>query len=227
MRVGEVLREVTWEQAIAEATEKLTAFAGDRFAFVCDTTSTLEDRQVFEKFTREVMKSTHFIEVQPSDRGVSQTQIPAGVEAALLTGAFVTDDALDTLEVLVIQDIYPTAASERADVVLPVAIFTEIDGSWLDGSGIRRPLNKACKTPGRARPEWQITTELGRAIGAADFGFEDVRAIGEQIDAPMAGIWVDRDTAPAAALDPTMRRTHFRGHCLAEKIRGLQDLSDV
>ena len=227
MRVGEVLREVTWEQAIAEAAARLAAFVGDQFALVCDITSTLEDRQVFERFTREVMKSPHYIEIQPSDRGVSQAPLPAGVKAALLTGAFVADDALDTLDVLVVQDIYPTAASERADVVLPVAAFTEVDGSWLDGSGIRRPLHKACKAPGRARPEWQITAELGRAMDAADFEFEDVLAIGERIDVPMAGIWVDRDTAPAAALNPAMRRTHFRGHCLADKIRGLQDLSDV
>ena len=43
--------------------ENLKKFIGDGFAFVCDTTSTVEDRHIFKKFTQQVMKSKNFIYV--------------------------------------------------------------------------------------------------------------------------------------------------------------------
>ena len=60
IRVGSVLREVSWEEAFADAAKKLSGQTGDAFAFLCDTIScTREDRFVFKRFTNEVMKSKH------------------------------------------------------------------------------------------------------------------------------------------------------------------------
>ena len=52
-RVGKVLRELEWMEALDCVAEQLKPYRGKRFAFVCDTTSTLEDRHVFKMFTEQ------------------------------------------------------------------------------------------------------------------------------------------------------------------------------
>jgi len=224
VREGEALRETGWTEAVETAAGKLKAFVGDGFAFVCDTTSTLEDRHVFEKFTREVMKSPHYIEIEPDARGVSRAGLPKGTKAALLTGDFVDLAQLEELELLIVQDCYPTPASEGADVVLPAAVFAEVDGTIVDGSGERRPLRKACDPPGQARAEWRIISELAEALGARGFAYDSAGSIRKELGVSDAELSIERGEAPAAATNATVRRTHFRGHRIDERVRGLREL---
>jgi len=232
VRVGEVpsttlkagLRQVEWEEALETTAPKLSEFVGDSFALVCDTTSSLEDRHIFRKFTSEVMKSKNYIEIEPDARGVSRGSLPKGTKAALLTGNFVDSADLEQLELLIVQDCYPTPASGRAGVVLPAAIFAEIDGTIIDRSGLKRPLRKACEPPGRAKPEWWIICRLAKAMGAKGFDYESADAIAREAGILDAKLWVDRPDAPAAATNLELRRTYFRGHRIDEKVRGLREL---
>ncbi len=221
VRVGEVLREMPWEEALEITARKLKQFTGNSFALVCDTTSTLEDRHLFKRFVREVMGSAHYIEIEPDGRGVSRARLPDGVKAALLTGTFVESAELDRLDFLIVQDCYPTAISEQADVVLPAAVFAEVDGTVVDGDGHVRPLRQAGKPPGRARAEWRIVTGLAGAMGAKGFDFESAADITRELGTAEAELSPEREAAPAAAANPGNRRTHFRGHRIDERVRGL------
>ena len=223
LRVGKVLREHPWEAAFAAAAEKLTPFIGSTFAFVCDTTSTLEDRQVFRKFTREVMQSDHFIELTPDARGEASATLPDGVKAVYCTGAFV-DPETAGIELLVVQDGYPSPLSARAEVVFPAAVFAETAGTVTDGTGALRPLQKACDPPGEARPEWEIVCGLARAMGAGGFLYKSSQEIAQEHGIAGAELWIEREAPPAAASDPKERRTHFRGHIIADKVSGLKGL---
>jgi NADH dehydrogenase/NADH:ubiquinone oxidoreductase subunit G len=158
---------------------------------------------------------------------VARQTLPAGVRAAVLTGDFVDCPQLDRLDLLIMQDCYPTAASERAAILLPVATLAEVDGTFVDGKGLVRPLRKACDGPGMARPDWQIVCELARTMGAAGFSYPSAAAIAAEMNATGARLRLRRPAAPPAATDPTRRRTYFRGHCLEEKVSGLRDLSAV
>ena len=224
VRIGERWREVSWPQALAQAAERLKTFVGAGFALVCDATSTLEDRHVFRKFTLEVMQSPHYIEIQPDERGVARCELPAGVKAALLTGEFVDPDRLSQLEFLVVQDCYPTATSNRATIVLPTALLFEVAGTWVDGDRRMRPMRKVCDGPGTARADWEILCELARVMGRAGFEYESAAAIARDIGAVGARLRLRRAETPLAAADPSRRRTHFRGHCLADHVGGLRDL---
>jgi len=196
LRVGEVLRQVGWEEAIEKTSAKLSKFTGDSFALVCDATSTIEDRYVFKKFTSEMMKSGNYIEIEPDARGVSRCSLPKGTKAALLTGNFVDLDDLKQLELLIVQDCYPTPASERAYVVLPAAVFAEVDGTILDCSGQKRPLRKACEPPGHAKPEWWIICRLAHAMGAKGYDYESAGAIAREAGIADAELWIERRDAP-------------------------------
>ena len=223
-RVGEVLRQTEWRQTLETTASKLKEFVGDTFALVCDTTSTLEDRHIFRRFTNEVMKSTNYIEIEPDTRGVSRTSLPNGAKAALMTGDFVDSADLERLELVIVQDCYPTAASERADIVLPAAVFAEIDGTILDESGQKWPLRRACEPPGQAKAEWWIICELAGAMGAKGFEYESAEAIARQLRISEAGLCIERAEAPAPSRNLELRRTHFRGHCIDDKVSGLREL---
>lgn len=224
VRVGKVLREMEWNQALEAAATKLKQSAGNAFAFVCDTTSTLEDRHIFRRFTQEVMKSTNYIEIEPDPRGISQVSLPEGTRAALLTGDIVDVSHLDKLDLVIVQDCYPSDLTERADVVLPTAVFAEVDGTIQDCTGRQRPLHRACDPPGQAKPDWWIICSLAQAMDVDGFTCESVDAISQQMGLSGAELWIERDEAPAPALDLKSRRTHFRGHRMDEKVPGLRDL---
>jgi predicted molibdopterin-dependent oxidoreductase YjgC len=224
MRVGEVLREVSWDEAIAAAAEKLKAFSGDAFACVCDTACSLEDRHILARFTAEVMRSDNFIEIEPDSRGQSRASLPTGVKALQMTGAFVAPEELDGLELLLLQDCHPTEVSERADFVFPSAALLEVEGSCHDERGMRRPLVRSCAPAGESRGDWEIACLLAKAMGAAGFACGSVSDIGAAVAKGDCTLRMDRQDAPPAARDPGLRRTHYRGHEIAEKVRGLRDL---
>jgi NAD(P)H-flavin reductase/ferredoxin len=224
VRVGDVLRQTEWKEALQTTATRLKGFVGDGFAMVCETTSTLEDRHIFKKFTNKVMKSTNYIEIEPDARGISRSSLPKETKAVLLTGYFVDPASLEELELVIVQDCYPSAVSERADIVLPAAVFAEVDGTILDGSGQRRPLRKACEPPGQAKAEWWIICRLAKAMGAKGFEYESAGAIAREMEISDAKLWAERRDAPAAATNFKLRRTYFRGHCIDEKVCGLRKL---
>lgn len=224
LRVGGAMREVAWPRALAQVAEQLKPFVGGGFALVCDTSGTVEDRYVFRKFTEQVMRSPHYIELRPDERGVARTHIPAGVRACLLTGDFVDPARLERLDLLIVQDCYPTAVSKRAAACLPVAVLAEIDGTWVDSNGDLRRMRKSCSAPDDARPDWDIVSELARAMGASGFDYQTASAVAADAKAVGARLRIRRDAAPPAAADPARRRTHFRGHSLDAHVGGLREL---
>jgi NADH dehydrogenase/NADH:ubiquinone oxidoreductase subunit G/NAD(P)H-flavin reductase len=222
LRKNKILREVEWDEAIKTAAEKLKAFSGGEFAFVCDSTATLEDRYIFKKFANEVMKSASYIELGADRKGVSHTTLPKGVKAVLATGDFF--DSAKGLELLIVQDCYPTDISKQADVVLPAAVFAEVEGTIPDSRGQKRPLHKVCSPPGGAKADWQIICELARAMGAKDFAYKSAGEISQEMGISEAALRIEREGAPEAAKDPKLRRTHFRGHRIDTKAAGLREL---
>jgi NADH dehydrogenase/NADH:ubiquinone oxidoreductase subunit G len=223
-RVGKVLREVSWEEAMEAAAEKLKAFTGDAFACVCDTTCSLEDRNMLARFAAEVMQSKHFIEIEPDDRGRSQAALPAGVKALYMTGAFVSRKELRGIELLLLQDCHATEVSEGADFVFPAAALLEVEGSCIDEGGTRRPLIRCCQPAGEALADWEITCRLAQAMGAEGFAFGSASEITAVAGMGNCVLRMDRTSAPPAAQNPGLRRTHYRGHEIAEKVPGLRDL---
>jgi hypothetical protein len=61
-------------------------------------------------------------------------------------------------------------------------------------------------------------------MGAEGFDYESAAAIKAEIGAGKAGLRIRQLQKAPAASDPRFRRTHFRGHNLEEKVRGLSEL---
>ncbi len=76
-----------------------------------------------------------------------------------------SEEALDSLEFLVVQELFLSETAARADVVLPGASFLEKDGTFTNGERRIQCIRKAIEPPGEARPDWQILCELMGATG--------------------------------------------------------------
>ena len=64
--------------------------------------------------------------------------------------------ALENVEFLVCQDIFPTETTEFADVIFPAASFAEKDGTFTNTERRVLPVNKVTEPVGEAKPDWWI-----------------------------------------------------------------------
>jgi formate dehydrogenase alpha subunit len=75
--------------------------------------------------------------------------------------------ALESLEFLVVCDIFPTETTEMADVVLPAASWAEKDGTFTSAERRIQRVCRAIDPPGEARTEREIACELLTRLGIA------------------------------------------------------------
>ncbi len=92
-------------------------------------------------------------------------------------------EALDRLPFLVVQDIFLTETAERADVVLPAATYAEKDGTFTNTERRVQRVRKAVDSPGEARPDWWIVTQIAQRMGATGFDFTEPAQIMAEIAA--------------------------------------------
>ncbi len=98
-----------------------------------------------------------------------------------LVGECVTDPHRFA-EFVVYQNCYPPGPDCDADVVLPSAAFSEVDGTFLSGDGRVHRVRAAVPPPGEALPDWRIFSRLAETMGRPDFSYRRVR----QVQAEMA-----------------------------------------
>jgi NADH dehydrogenase/NADH:ubiquinone oxidoreductase subunit G len=72
---------------------------------------------------------------------------------------------------------YASTLTDRADVVLPSAIWSERSGSLTNTEGCIQMANRAVEPAGEAKPDWEILSlladKLGKKLGAS---FDDISA---------------------------------------------------
>jgi NADH-quinone oxidoreductase subunit G len=73
--------------------------------------------------------------------------------------------ALARVETVVVQDIFPSAASARAKFVLPGGSFAERDGTFVNHAGLAQEIYRAIRSPGEAKPDGRILWDLAGRRG--------------------------------------------------------------
>ena len=96
----------------------------------------------------------------------------------------------------------PAPGDDLADVLLPVAPFTETSGTYVNAEGRVQSFHGVVKSKGEARPAWKVLRVLGNLLGLPGFGFET----SEEVRAEALG---DVATIPSrleAGADPTVSK---------------------
>jgi formate dehydrogenase alpha subunit len=91
-----------------------------------------------------------------------------------------TKRAIQQLEFLVVQDIFPTETAVLADVILPAAAFAEKSGTFTSTERRVQKINKAVEPPGEAKADWQIISQLANKLGYP-FAYQSAAEINEEM----------------------------------------------
>jgi len=75
-----------------------------------------------------------------------------------------TRKALESVDFLVVQDIFLTETAQYAAVVLPAVSFAEKDGTFTNTERRVQRIRKAIAAPGRARIDWQIVCDISKKM---------------------------------------------------------------
>lgn len=73
--------------------------------------------------------------------------------------------ALNSLDFLVVQDIFLTETAELADVVLPASSFAEKDGTFTNTERRVQRVNRAINPVENSKPDWKIIMEIMNKLG--------------------------------------------------------------
>ena len=92
-----------------------------------------------------------------------------------------TKKALENLDFLVIQDIFPTETTKFADVILPSASFAEKEGTFVNSDRRVLRVRKAVSSPGEAKEDWQIIMQLAERMGFCLGSYHGGKEIFEEI----------------------------------------------
>ncbi len=104
---------------------------------------------------------------------------------------------------------------DYADVLLPVAPFTETSGTYINAAGDCQSFKASVPPLAETRPAWKVLRVLGNFLEAEGFGFETAEAVR---DACLASVDLDKVLDNHSGLPPSYR---------AEEVPELSRLGDL
>ncbi len=139
------------------------------------------------------------------------------VEAELDTqDAQVALAAMQAADMVVALSAYKHHASLYADVMLPIAPFTETSGTFISTEGRAQSFKGAVKPLGEARPAWKVLRVLGNLLDVPGFDYDSSEAVRDEV---LAGF-------SSARMDNSLHGLALQ-KVLATKVDGLQRVSYV
>ena len=175
--------------------------------------------------------------VLPGPNGLgAQAMLDAPRSAYVLIGVEPELDAYDagaatramrSAEFVVALSAFKTAAQDDADVLLPIAPFSETAGSFINMEGRLQSFHGVVKPQGEARPAWKVLRVLGNLLSLGGFDYDTAEAVradavqgdlaaalnnaaadvGLTLNAASEGLERVGET-PLYQLDPIVRRSH-------------------
>jgi NADH-quinone oxidoreductase subunit G len=110
---------------------------------------------------------------------------------------------------------FKDAVVDNADVLLPIAPFTETAGTFVNAEGRVQGFHGVVKPAGDARPAWKVLRVLGNLLGLDGFAQETA----DEVRAEALG---DQAAVPARLNNATQATIHLAPH-----VSGLQRVADV
>lgn len=90
-------------------------------------------------------------------------------------------EALEKIDFLAVQDIFPTETTQYADVIFPASSFLEKEGNFTNTERRIMWVNKVLDPPGEAKPDWWITSEIAKRMGYP-MNYKSVKDIIDEIN---------------------------------------------
>lgn len=121
-------------------------------------------------------------------------------------------DALEAVRraefVLALTPFADATMRDYADLILPIALFAETAGTYVNAEGRWQSFQGACAPPGAARPGWKVLRVLGNLFGLEGFDQVDAARVRAELEAlcknarPDNRIISEADFAPSGVDGP-------------------------
>lgn len=114
-------------------------------------------------------------------------------------------ESLQNAETVIAFTPFKSASLQQvADILLPIAIYAENEGSFINVTGMPQSFSACVAAPGEARPGWKILRVLANRLGVASSDYQSVNEIRNEINGLIANItpdnkadWTRPDALPA------------------------------
>ncbi|MDM8564261.1 NADH-quinone oxidoreductase subunit NuoG [Candidatus Halobeggiatoa sp. HSG11] len=145
---------------------------------------------------------------------------------------------LEAADFVVSLTAYKTEAIENyADVILPISLFTETSGTYVNAEGLWQSFGGVVNPTGSTRPAWKVLRVLGNLFDIAEFDYvsseqvrDEVQAlVGDKKPSNTAG-WQVPTCLENMASDGLQRITEmpiYSGDALVRRAEALQDTLDA
>jgi len=159
-----------------------------------------------------------------------------GVEAGLdCTASAAAIEALKQAEFVVsMSAFYNEQVKEYADVLLPVAPFSETSGTFVNAEGRWQSFEGAVAPLGDTRPAWKVLRVLGNLFECAGFDYVTSREVLDEVRALTANISSSNEmpwncpatlVIDAQGFESIVDRPIYAGDCLVRRATSLQDVA--
>jgi NADH-quinone oxidoreductase subunit G len=132
---------------------------------------------------------------------------------------------------------FKDAAVENADVLLPIAPFTETAGSFVNAEGRVQGFSGVVAPLGDTRPAWKVLRVLGNLLGLTGFGQDSAEQVRSEALGDVAGLAARLDSrgpalpATAGAEQPSLERIAdvpiYAADALVRRAESLQLTADA
>ncbi len=100
--------------------------------------------------------------------------------------------AMEKAECVVALTAYKSAALEHADIMLPIAPFTETSGTFMSMEGRVQSFQAVTRPLGECRPAWKVLRVLANTLGLKGFDYESTEQVKDAVfggEKPSAVVW--------------------------------------
>ena len=142
--------------------------------------------------------------------------------------------AMKQADMVVAMSAYKHHATEYADVLLPIAPYTETSGTFVNTEGSVQSFKGAVKPLGDARPAWKVLRVLGNLLNVAGFNFETSEAVRDEalgaackLNNRIEGIALKINATNSAALQRVTDVPIYFADALVRRANALQKTGDA
>lgn len=109
------------------------------------------------------------------------------IQSLYIAGELPKLESLKNTDFLVVQSVFEPEWIDWADVVLPVAHLSEVDGTMINFEGRMQKISRVIKPDGETKQDWWICSQIARKMGQAGFSFRKSSEVFEEIVSVVPG----------------------------------------
>jgi NADH-quinone oxidoreductase subunit G len=144
---------------------------------------------------------------------------------------------MNEAEFVVAAAAYKGALPDYADVLLPIAPFTETAGSFVNTEGTLQSFNPVVKPRGESRPAWKVLRVLGNLLELDGFGYDRSEQVRDEVGTAEAmtarlsnaldGVAIEAPGRPAAGLERVADVPIYFADPIVRRAGALQETADA